>query len=292
MAPAGVRHERHKILAIVGVGLLAILAVAGLWRLQREDTAQPGAPAGKASVMLAVLPFDIQGGSSEDEPLAFGVADEILSALSRNPSLAVIAGNSSFRFRGDSKSDLTTLGRKLNVSYVVDGSLRRSPEGLRVGVYLIDTGTGLVEWSDVVTRPEEQIYTIPREVAASVETALGAGHVSRRQPSAAPDPAAYQSYLYAKYLLRTPWGPNLNTALSELEHAVTLDPSLSDAWATLAMTRVEQGFGEGPAKPGPGSPVWSERLQAAREDAQTALTIDSAGFSCPTPPVSVGIWLT
>jgi TolB-like protein/DNA-binding winged helix-turn-helix (wHTH) protein len=273
-APEGVERGRRGLLILVAVGLLMVLAAAVYDRMQLVDSPQPQAADGKASIMLAVLPFDIQGGTSEDEPLAFGVADEILSVLSRNPSIAVIAGNSSFQFRGDNKSDLAALGKKLNVSHVVDGSLRRSPEGLRVGVYLIDAGTGVVEWSDVVTRPEDEIYTIPGEVAASVQTALGAEPVVDRSRRAAPDPAAYESYLYAKSLLHKPWGENVETAIEELERAVTLDPDMSEAWSILAITLVELGFSEGPAQPEPGATIWSQRLQAARLDAETALAID------------------
>jgi len=272
-ASRGHRRKLSNIFVFVVVGLAVVAAAIFYWQGQGQPGRQV-APGTKASIVLAVLPFDIHGNSAEDEPLAFGVADEILSALSRNPSLAVIAGNSSFQFQGDNKKDLSDLGKILNVNYVVDGSLSRSPQGLRVGVHLIDTGSGLVEWSDVVTRPEDEIYTIPGEVAAAVQTALGAEPVIKQQRRAAPDPAAYESYLYAKSLLRMPWGENLDTAIRKLEHAVTLEPALSEAWATLAMTRVELGFTEGPARPEPGSPVWSERLQAARQNAETALAID------------------
>jgi TolB-like protein/DNA-binding winged helix-turn-helix (wHTH) protein len=273
-ATSGNRRKRATLFALVAAGLLAIFAAALFYGPGHDQPGSEAAQSIKASVVLAVLPFDIHGDASKDEPLAFGVADEILSALSRNPSLAVIAGNSSFQFQGDNKKDLSALGKRLNANYVVDGSLSRSPQGLRVGVHLINTGSGLVEWSEVVTRPEDEIYTIPGDVAAAVQTALGAEPIAEQPRLTAPDPAAYESYLYAKSLLRMPWGENLDTALQKLEYAVTLEPALSEAWATLAMTRVEQGFSEGPAKPKPGSPVWSERLQAARQDAETALTID------------------
>lgn len=256
------------------VGLAVIISVVAFYRFESSREEEPKIPPASASIMLAVLPFDIQGGTSKDEPLAFSVADEILSALSQNPSIAVIAGNSSFQFQGERKKDLAALGRQLNVNYVIDGSLRRSPQGLRIGVHLIDAKSELVEWSEVVTRPEDEIYTIPNEVAAAVQIALGTEPVERHKRQAAPDPAAYEAYLYAKYLLRQPWGNNLDTAIEELERSVTLDPSLSEAWSTLAITRVEQGFGEGPNKPDPESIIWSERLRAARQDAETALAID------------------
>lgn len=272
-SPGGTKRRRLGAGAFL-VALLAVLIAAWVYyefQHTADDTLVP--PADKARVMLAVLPFDIQGGTAEDEPLAFGVADEILSALSRNPSIAVIAGNSSFQFQGDRKKDLATLGQQLNVNYVIDGSLRRSPRGLRVGVHLIDTGSGLVEWSDVVTRPEDEIYTIPDEVAAAVQAALGKEPVARFPRRAAPDPAAYEAYLYAKFLLRLPFGENLAIAMDQLERAVALDPGLSEAWATLAITRVRL-FSEGPDRPAPGAAVWSEQLQAAQREAENALAVD------------------
>lgn len=275
-SPAATANRRKPSagFAFAAVGILAVIVVALFYWLGQNRAEPQAVPGKKASIVVAVLPFDIHGNPGEDEPLAFGVADEILSALSRNPSLAVIAGNSSFQFQGDNKKDLGALGKMLNANYVVDGSLNRSPQGLRVGVHLVNIGSGLVEWSDVVTRPEDEVYTIPGEVAAAVQTALGAEPVAGQTRSAAPDPAAYESYLYARSLLRTPYGESLYRAIQLLERTVTLDPTLSEAWAALAIARAEQEFGEGPAKPEPGSPAWSERLQAARREAQTALSID------------------
>ena len=270
-APAETLRPGVVVLVIAGLFVIVAAVLYSLMRLGAEDAANR--PPARASIMLAVLPFDIQGGTAEDQPLAFGVADEILSALSQNPEIAVIAGNSSFQFQGDRKKDLDALGKMLNVNYVIDGSLRRSPQGLRVGIHLIDTGSGLVEWSEVVTRPEDEVYAIPGEVAVAVQTALGTEPVAGRSRRAAPDPAAYSAYLYAKSLLRQPWGDNLAIAFKQLEHAVTVDPGLSEAWATLAITRVRL-FYEGPDSPDPGAAIWSERLLAAQRDAETALAID------------------
>jgi TolB-like protein len=241
---------------------------------QRAGESHPAEPGRNASIVIAVLPFDIQGASADDEPLAFGVADEILSALSRNPSISVIAGNSSFQFRGDSKNDLTALSERLNISHVVDGSLRRSRDGLRVGVHLIDIDSGLVKWSDVVTRPEQEIYSIPSEVAAAVQTALGTDPVSNRERATAPDPEAYAAYLLAKSLLREVAGPSVDMAIGQLEKAVELDPNLSEAWSTLAMTRLEKLLFQGPGGPDLQGFDPSERLAVARHDANMALALD------------------
>jgi TolB-like protein/DNA-binding winged helix-turn-helix (wHTH) protein/tetratricopeptide (TPR) repeat protein len=274
-APADGPTRGHlRIIAVLAVGLAAVLAIAAYLQMRQSSDGQAETRGEKAAVMVAVLPFDIQGGTGSDAPLAFGVADEILSELSRNPSIAVIAGNSSFQFTGEKKKDLDVIGRQLKVSYVIDGSLNRSPQGIRVGVHLIDIGSGLVEWSEVVTRSEDEFYKIPGEVANAVQTVLGTEPVAEGPRQTVPNPSAYEKYLYAKSLLHQPWGENIETAIRELERAVTVDPGLSQAWSTLAITRVEQGFSEGPAKPGPDEAIWAERLLTARQDAESALAID------------------
>ena len=268
------KRKRIGVISFAVVGALAILVTAVLNSRQQTEVRLPQAPVDRAPIVVAVLPFEITGGSRDDEPLAFGVADEILSALSRNPSLAVIAGNSSFQFRGERKKDLETLGRQLNANYVVDGSLRRSAQGLRIGVHLIDTGSGLVEWSSVLTRPDHEFYMIPGEVAAGVQTALGAEPMPPRPRRDSPDPAAYEAYLFARSLLRQPLQSNIDAAIEQLEHAVDLDPDFSEAWSTLAITRAWLGFSEGPARATPGAPIWSERMRAGRQNAYMALALD------------------
>jgi len=227
-----------------------------------------------ASVVLAVLPFDSQSDVSEDVSLAHGLADEILSTLSQSSSIAVIGGSSSFRFVGDKKKDLATLSRQLNVSHVIDGLVHRSPEGLHVGIRLIDAGTGLVVWSDVVTRSESEIYTIPNVVAIAVQTALGTTPPEAVQRKAPPDSLAYGAYLQAKALSREAYDWNLTRAIKLLEAAVERDPNLSEAWAALAWARLDLAHVETSSE----SRVFNEApfsyLLAARRDANSALAID------------------
>jgi len=266
--------EWRKVLAAV----LVIALAAGLTLIFMGDrkggpVAPPAIP-GQAAVILAVLPFESQSELSEDVSLAYGLTDEILSALSRSPSISVIAGSSSFRFQGEGEKLLETLARDFNISHVVDGSVRRSPEGLRVGVYLVDAGSGIVLWSDVVTRPESEIYTIPNEVASAVQSALGTNPVKPESRQSPPDPAAYEAYLQAKALLRLPWGLNLLAAITYLESVVEMDPEFGAAWATLALARLDILFSQPTSDPELSSIDPPGRLRTARRDAVTALAAD------------------
>ena len=242
-AEAGAKWGNRPRLLGAGVAVVLAAVIASIsvvnW-MEKEPVDQ--AAARQASVVLAVLPFDSQSGVTEDVFLAYGLADEILSALSRSRSISVIAGNSSFRYRGDDKKNLEALARELNISHVVDGSVRRSPDGLRVGVHLIDVGTGLVVWSDVLKRPESEIFTIPRVVATAVQAALGTDPIEASARTTPPDPVAYETYLQAKALLRETSDQNLARAVEYLEVVVETDPSLSEAWATLAIARLNMIF--------------------------------------------------
>ena len=269
-----VRSKRKGMFVLVLVALAIVIAMLAQLVPSDEEVVDSTASIGKATITIAVLPFDIQTASDEDQSLAFGVSDEILSALSRSPSLSVIARNSSFQFQGESKKDLAALGKQLNISHVVDGNLRRAEEGLRVGVHLIEANSGKVVWSDVVSRPETEIYSIPPEVASAVQTALGVDPAENRRQSYMPDPEAYQLYLHAKSLLSFRITANMDAAIGMLESAVGLDPVLVEAWETLAMTRIEYLFGQGPGENGSPNRDPFQRHRAARQDANAALAID------------------
>jgi len=271
----GARPGNQRRLIAAGVIVLFVVALASIFLAGRIGDETPDRTvAGPGSVVLAVLPFDSQSEESKDINLALGLADEILSVLSQSSSISVIAGNSSFRFHGDSKKDLEALTRQLNISHIVDGSVRRTQDSLRVSVNLIDTGTGLVLWSDVVTRPELEIYTIPKVVGTAVQTALGLESIEAGRRTSPPNPKAYETYLQMKALLKLPWGPNLSIAMTGLEEIVEMDPGFSEAWATLALTRLDILMAQPPGDSGLPNVDPPRRLQAARRDANAALAID------------------
>jgi len=243
-----------------------------------------GTPAGDADFqahasVVAVLPFDSRSPVEEDIFLAEGLADEILSSLAGRRSVSVIGGASSFQFRGGSKKDLPRLIEQLGATHIVDGSIRRSDSGLRVSIHLTDVQTGLVAWSETYTRNDSDIYTIPAATADAVLGALGKTPAANTEDQRnAPDPEAYRAYLAARALLRDPLlsnSSNLQRAISMLEDAVEGDPGLADAWALLALTRlniiVVQPSREVTGFRNRDSEV---RLAAARTEAENALALD------------------
>ena len=249
--------------------LLALMLVLIFLAVRIGDEAAEQSANSPVSVVLAVLPFDSQSGATKDVTLARGLANEILSMLSKNPSISVIAGNSSFQLPGNYEQNLKVLSRQFNISHVIDGLVQRSPGGLQVGVRLIETGTGHVVWSDVVTRANSEIYTIPTLVAIEIQTVLGANPINTDPRSLPPDPAAYEAYLHAKALIRETSDWNLGKAIRILEDVVSKETGLSEAWASLDLAHVE---GSGETDPFAEEPLG--HLQAARRDANTTLAID------------------
>lgn len=255
------------------VMIVVVLALSVYWK--GADSPAPAAVS-PASVILAVLPFDINSDVTEDVSLAYGLAEEILSELSQGSSIAVISGNSSFKFIGEAKKDLAALTRQLNVTHVIDGLVQWSPDGLRVGVRLIETGTGSVMWSDVVTRPESEIYTIPNFVVAGVHKALGIDNFETGPQTNPPDPQAYAAYLQAKALAREAYDWNLTRAINLLEDAVKRDPDLGEAWAALAWARMDLAHVVSSGEASELNGKSPDYLLAARRDANAALVIDPA----------------
>lgn len=278
--PASTGAKRGNRRRLLWAGAAVVLAAAltlflVIDRMEEEPLAKGAAK--QAPVVLAVLPFESQSRATEDVFVARGLADELLSALSQSRSISIIAGNSSIRFRGDDNQDLSELASELNFSHIVDGSVRRSPDGLRVSVHLIDVGTGLVVWSDVLDRPESEIYLIPKIAAAAIQNALGVDPIETSTRITPPDPLAYETYLQALALLRARSDWPLARAIQYLEAVVEKDPSLSEAWATLAIARLNIIVTQ--TRPGTGDPGFRnvdppDRLQAARREANAALAID------------------
>ena len=267
------RRQRLMAGAVTIAVAVLVLALSVYWKAADSPAPMATSP---ASVILAVLPFDTNSDVSEDVSLAYGLADEILSGLSQGSSIAVISGNSSFRFVGEEKKDLAALSRQLNVSHVIDGLVQWSPDGLRVGVRLIETGTGSVMWSDVVTRPESEIYTIPNFVVAGVHKALGIDNFETGPQTNPPDPEAYAAYLQAKALAREASDWNLTRAINILESTVKQDPDLGEAWATLAWARMDLAHVVSSGEASELNGASPDYLLMARRDANAALVIDPA----------------
>jgi TolB-like protein/class 3 adenylate cyclase len=201
---------------------------------------------------IAVLPFANMSGDPEQEYFADGMVEEIITALSRIRWLFVIARNSSFTYKGQAV-DVKQVGRELGVRYVLEGSVRKGGNRVRITAQLIDTTTGSHLWADRFDGSLEDIFDLQDQVAISVagviEPALQAAEMRRSAARPTTDLSAYDLYLRALAAFYPITKERVYEALGLLEQAIAIDrhygPAL--AWAALCHLRlVEDGWAEEP----------------------------------------------
>jgi len=199
---------------------------------------------------IAVLPFQNISGDPEQEYFADGMVEEIITALSRIRWLFVIARNSSFTYKGKAV-DVKQVGRELGVRYVLEGSVRKGGNRVRITAQLIEAETGAHLWADRFDGSLEDVFELHDQVAISVagviEPALQAAEVRRSSVRPTSDLTAYDLYLRA--LANFPWfGKEQMAGATELfEQAVAIDPDFAPAlaWAAVCHTRFRlDGYAE------------------------------------------------
>jgi adenylate cyclase len=185
---------------------------------------------------IAVLPFTNMSGDPEQEYFADGITEDIITELARNRGLFVIARNSSFTFKGTA-TNVGEVGRKLGVRYLVEGSVRKADQRVRITAQLIEAATGSHIWAERYDRDLEDIFAVQDEVTRSIVAAVP-GHLesdivkaSRRKPTESL--GAYDHYLRGMEIVNR-WRHDDNPeAMAEFESAVRLDPNFARAHASL-----------------------------------------------------------
>ena len=188
---------------------------------------------------IAVLSFDNIGGNPEQEYFSDGITEDIITELSKISGLFVIARHSSFVYKGQSVS-LRQVGQELGVRYVLEGSVRRAGNRLRVSAQLIDSMSDHHLWAERYDRDLEDIFEVQDEVARNVAAALKVvlkpeeGELINRPPTANID--AYDIFLRTRSSLWPPTRENLLTARSAYRRITEIDPSFAGGYAGQSMT--------------------------------------------------------
>lgn len=195
---------------------------------QRAETARGKEP------MLAVLPFDNFSGDAELLYFSDGVTDEILRAVARVPGLKVIGRTSAFQFRGAAKADAA---RALNATHVLDGTVRRVGERMRVQAQLAESKTGTMIWGEKYDCDIADAFAVQDMIAAEVAIALQHALPRHDRPAPRIDRQAYELYLRARPMVKELGEDDARQAEALLQQAVARAPEFAQAWATLAMAR-------------------------------------------------------
>ncbi|MBR1148061.1 adenylate/guanylate cyclase domain-containing protein [Bradyrhizobium sp. AUGA SZCCT0431] len=198
----------------------------------QTETAQPLALPDKPSI--AVLPFQNMSGDPEQEYFADGMADEILTALSRFRELFVIARTSSFTYKGKAV-DVRQIGHELGVRYVLEGSVRKAGGRVRITGQLIDATSGVQVWSDRIEGEHDDIFDLQDRAASAVVNAIAPkveqAEIARAVAKATDSLDAYDFYMRAQACIYR-WGRrDLEEAEVLLKRAIELDPKFAAAYA-------------------------------------------------------------
>lgn len=208
----------------------------------KKEKSQPGEQSKERIRSIAVLPFADLSAERDQEHFSDGVAEEILNALSKVAGLHVPARTSCFAFRG-ATLDAREIGKRLGVEALLDGSIRKAGNRVRISVQLVDTNNGYQLWSERFDREIEDIFAIQDEIARSVLESLGLALTEREEfrflkPSTT-NIEAYEFYLRGRKLYHKWTRQSVKFARQMFERAVKVDPGFAAAWAGLANAYVD-----------------------------------------------------
>lgn len=214
-------------------------AVKAMLETVRPRTADPNGPS------IAVLPFTNMSGDPEQDYFSDGMAEDIITALSRVSGLFVIARNSSFTYRGVAV-DVRRVGRELGVGYVLEGSVRRSGQRLRISGQLIDAASGIHLWADRYDGDLSDVFElqdrITERVVAAIEPTLQFAEVERRKRTRPNKLDAYDLLLRAYGLEYEFTAESMTAALDCLTQALAVDPTYAPAMAVAAYVHAQRHF--------------------------------------------------
>ena len=277
---ASITAETARKLDLIVAGLLVLaIAVVVVERfipraapIPAATVAASGASSAEAPVQataksIAVLPFADMSAGKDQEYFADGLSEELLNLLAQLPELRVIGRTSSFQFKGRNE-DLRVIGEKLNVAHILEGSVRKSDEKVRITAQLIRAADGSHLWSQTYDRTLDDIFVVQDDIAGEVVkalklTLLGTAPVTRSTPV---DPEAYNLALQGRFFLDRRNRKDLERAVEYFRRSLERDPGYAPAWAGLSQTNARQADnGFVPAADG---------YRRAREAAEKALALD------------------
>ncbi len=198
---------------------------------------------GASKPSIAVLPFDNRSDDPEQGYFADGITEDIITEIARLPELLVIARNSTFTYKNKA-AKIQDVCRDLNVRYVVEGSIRKSGERVRINAQLIDGSSGGHLWAERYDRTLTDIFAVQDDVVAKIVRALKIKLITPKDPppqrSEPHTPDAYDCVLRAREQYRLFTNESNLAAQALYERAITLDPSYAEPYAGLAETYVQQ----------------------------------------------------
>ena len=235
-----ITHETAKKLDYITISSVILLLATLAWdRYIAPPVAIPSQTAenlqqeqSKKHLSIAVLPFADMSVEGDQEYFGDGIAEELLNVLAKIKGLRVAARTSSFKFKG-ATADITEIGKALNVSTVLEGSIRKSGDQIRITAQLINVADGYHIWSHSYDRKLENIFQVQDEITQSIVNTLKLELDITQVKTHSTDIKAYELYLRGRELLRNPNKQRLLQALDFFEQAIAVDANYAQAYAGI-----------------------------------------------------------
>jgi TolB-like protein/Flp pilus assembly protein TadD len=265
----------HLIIAVLAVALGYFAVDKFILAPQRDAVRTEAArQQGRSEVLvesygdrsIAVLPFIDLSENKDQEFFSDGLAEEVLNLLTRIPELRVISRSSAFAFKGKDIG-IPEIARQLNVAHVLEGSVRKSGDRVRVTAQLIDARSDAHLWSETWDRQLDDIFAVQEGIAAAVADRLRIELAGQAPRVRVVNPQAYALYLQARQLSRQFTPESFEQSIALYEQALALEPGYAEAWDGLARNYTNQaGYGLRPR---------DEGVRLAREATEKALALDA-----------------
>jgi TolB-like protein/Flp pilus assembly protein TadD len=285
-----VTHETANKLNRITIGLvLAGIAIVVMDRFLPEQAVPPSVETGVGmttpapepapapnETSVAVLPFVNMSSDPEQEFFSDGISEEILNVLTRIPGLKVAARTSSFQFKGQNL-DIADIAQQLKVNHILEGSVRKAGDRLRITAQLIEAESGYHLWSDTFDRQLEDVFAIQDEIANAIASELRTRLADQPLATSTPvDMAAYESYLKGRALVATRRGSNLMQAIDLLKETLGIAPDYAPAMASLAKAYVVLPYFSEQIPAGAArseARLWAEKALSIEPDNTEALAV-------------------
>jgi len=274
----------------VGLAGLAVVAVATLLVLKfgfpnaSRDDGESSAPLIRS---IAVLPLDNYSGDPGQDYFAEGMTDELTAYLARISQLRVISRGSAMQFKGDQRLPAPEIARILDVDVLVEGSVVRDGDRVRITAQLIDARADRHLWSESFERNSQDILALQDELASAIareiHVQLSPEEKSRLQTSSTVDPDAYDAYLKGRYFFNRPSDENLQKAIARFEEALAISPDFVPALSGLSDAYLWAGYNEGFL-------TASEARPLAKQAAERAIRLDDQSAEAHVSLATFKVW--
>jgi serine/threonine-protein kinase len=228
------RRNRGVLIGAAVAGLVVMAGVAWL------ATSRKSGVQGEDAESIAVLPLVNVGGDSTQEYFADGMTEELATALGKVPGLRVAARTSSYAFKGRRDLDVREVGDRLGVAVVLQGSVRRAGDRMKVSVQLIDASQRVELWSESYDQAVKDVFalqdSITQAIVSQLALKLGGGQLAASRAGRTVNPEAHDLYLQGQVHFHQSTEPSLRRALAYFRQSLALDPRYAQAWLGMAWT--------------------------------------------------------